>query len=68
MFTTLLRGFCTDDWATGLFYIAYGAVLIPWFGVADSYGGLTPEYYNAFGFFFVSKYMSCFTMPTVLTK
>ncbi|KAG8417375.1 hypothetical protein J3458_004884 [Metarhizium acridum] len=25
--------------------------MIPSFGVVDAYGGLTPEYYNAFGFF-----------------
>ncbi|GJN69940.1 hypothetical protein PLIIFM63780_010435 [Purpureocillium lilacinum] len=37
--------------AFGLFYGGYGAVMIPWFGVADAYGGFTPEFYNAFGFF-----------------
>ncbi|OBT81568.1 hypothetical protein VE02_10079, partial [Pseudogymnoascus sp. 03VT05] len=35
----------------GLFYGGYGAVLHPSFGIAEAYGGFTPEYYNAFGFF-----------------
>jgi len=29
--------------------------MIPWFGVVDAYGGFTPEFYNAFGFFILSK-------------
>ncbi|KAJ2968165.1 hypothetical protein NQ176_g9311 [Zarea fungicola] len=37
--------------AFGLFYGGYGAVMIPSFGVVDAYGGYTPEFYNAFGFF-----------------
>ncbi|KAJ6443659.1 hypothetical protein O9K51_04838 [Purpureocillium lavendulum] len=37
--------------AFGLFYGGYGAVMIPWFGVVDAYGGYTPEFYNAYGFF-----------------
>jgi len=39
----------------GLFYGGYGAVMIPSLGIVDSYGGLTPEFYNAFGFFILSK-------------
>lgn len=39
----------------GLFYGGYGAVMIPWFGVVQAYGGYTPEFYNAFGFFILSK-------------
>ncbi|KAK1767911.1 GPR1/FUN34/yaaH family-domain-containing protein [Phialemonium atrogriseum] len=37
--------------AFGLFYGGYGATLIPGFGIIEAYGGLTPEYYNALGFF-----------------
>ncbi|KAJ5757565.1 uncharacterized protein N7511_006259 [Penicillium nucicola] len=37
--------------AFGLFYGGYGAILLPTLGIADSYGGQTPEYYNAMGFF-----------------
>ncbi|KAI9147107.1 Acetate transporter protein patA [Paramyrothecium foliicola] len=35
----------------GLFYGGYGVLLIPSLGIVESYGGYTPEYYNAFGFF-----------------
>lgn len=34
-----------------MFYGGYGATLIPAFGIIDAYGGFTPEYYNALGFF-----------------
>ncbi|CAG8930542.1 unnamed protein product [Penicillium salamii] len=37
--------------AFGLFYGGYGAILLPTFGIADSYGGHTTEYYNSMGFF-----------------
>lgn len=38
-----------------LFYGGYGAVMIPSLGVVDAYGGMTPEYYNAFGLFILSE-------------
>lgn len=41
----------------GLFYAAYGFVMSPGLGITDSYGGLTPEYHNAFGFFILSRPM-----------
>ncbi|KAL6903868.1 GPR1/FUN34/yaaH family domain-containing protein [Trichoderma evansii] len=37
--------------AFGLFYGGYGAIMIPSLGVADAFGGYTPEFYNAMGFF-----------------
>ncbi|KAI1408028.1 GPR1/FUN34/yaaH family-domain-containing protein [Hypoxylon sp. FL1857] len=37
--------------AFGLFYGGYGAIMIPALGIIDAYGGYTPEYYNAMGFF-----------------
>ncbi|KAI1394415.1 GPR1/FUN34/yaaH family-domain-containing protein [Hypoxylon trugodes] len=37
--------------AFGLFYGGYGAIMIPALGIVDAYGGYTPEYYNAMGFF-----------------
>lgn len=33
------------------YYGGYGALLMPWMGVVDSYGGKTIEYYNAFGLY-----------------
>lgn len=41
----------------GLFYGAHGALMIPALGIVESYGGYTPEYYNAMGFFVLSKYI-----------
>lgn len=40
----------------GLFYAAYGAMIAPNMGIVASYGGLTPEYYNAMGFFLLRKF------------
>lgn len=40
--------------AFGLFYAGFGFIITPSFGVVDSYGGTTPEYYNALGFFVLS--------------
>ncbi|CAG8936463.1 unnamed protein product [Penicillium salamii] len=37
--------------AYALFYGGYGVLLIPALGIADAYGGFTPEYHNALGFF-----------------
>ncbi|KXJ88143.1 GPR1/FUN34/yaaH family-domain-containing protein [Microdochium bolleyi] len=37
--------------AYGLFYGGYGAIMIPSLGIVDAYGGYTPEFYNAFGFY-----------------
>ncbi|KAL2209972.1 hypothetical protein CC79DRAFT_1394280 [Sarocladium strictum] len=37
--------------AYGLFYGGYGAVMIPSLGITEAYGGFTPEFYNAFGFY-----------------
>ncbi|KAH6884495.1 GPR1/FUN34/yaaH family-domain-containing protein [Thelonectria olida] len=37
--------------AYALFYGGYGAIMLPSFGVVDAYGGKTPEYYNAMGFY-----------------
>ncbi|KAK6444534.1 hypothetical protein FP744_10000782 [Trichoderma asperellum] len=37
--------------AFGLFYGGYGAIMIPSLGVVDVFGGYTPEFYNAMGFF-----------------
>lgn len=38
----------------GLFYGGYGAIMIPSLGVVDVFGGYTPEFYNAMGFFILS--------------
>lgn len=38
----------------GLFYGGYGVILCPSLGVMESYGGATPEYHNAIGFFVLS--------------
>ncbi|KAI5456602.1 GPR1/FUN34/yaaH family-domain-containing protein [Mariannaea sp. PMI_226] len=35
----------------GLFYGGYGAIMLPSLGIADSFGGYTPDYYNAFGLY-----------------
>jgi succinate-acetate transporter protein len=41
--------------AFGLFYLGFGIIVTPFFGVAQAYGGTdTPEYYNALGFFVLS--------------
>ncbi|TIA13278.1 hypothetical protein D6C80_06358 [Aureobasidium pullulans] len=37
--------------AFAFYYGGYGALLMPWMGVVDSYGGKTIEYYNAFGLY-----------------
>ncbi|KAL7945562.1 GPR1/FUN34/yaaH family domain-containing protein [Trichoderma barbatum] len=37
--------------AFGLFYGGYGAIMIPSLGIVDAFGGYTPEFYNAMGFF-----------------
>ncbi|THY25926.1 hypothetical protein D6D01_04734 [Aureobasidium pullulans] len=37
--------------AEAFYYGGYGALLMPWMGVVDSYGGKTTEYYNAFGLY-----------------
>lgn len=48
--------------AFGLFYLGFGVILTPLFGVAAAYGGSdTPEYNNALGFFVLSK----FPLPSV---
>jgi hypothetical protein len=38
-----------------VFYGGYGVILCPSLGVLDSYGGPTPEYHNALGFYVLSK-------------
>src|ERR1700712_4805828 len=40
---------------SALFYGGYGVILIPALGIADAYGGYTPEYHNALGFFVLCK-------------
>ena len=42
----------------GLFYGGYGAILLPTLGISDSYGSKTSEYYNAMGFFVLSKFIA----------
>lgn len=42
--------------------------MIPSLGVADAYGGFTAEYYNAFGFFILSKKLHSKTEYPKLTK
>ncbi|KAJ5334757.1 uncharacterized protein N7506_004437 [Penicillium brevicompactum] len=37
--------------AYALFYGGYGVIMIPSLGIVDAYGGYTPEYHNALGFF-----------------
>ncbi|KAL1874763.1 hypothetical protein VTK73DRAFT_182 [Phialemonium thermophilum] len=37
--------------AFALFYGGYGALMLPSLGIIESYGGYTPQYYNALGFF-----------------
>ena len=41
--------------------------MIPWFGVEEAYGGRTPEYYNAFGFFFVGMFAANHNRKVILT-
>lgn len=36
---------------SALFYGGYGVIMIPSLGIVDAYGGYTPEYHNALGFF-----------------
>jgi hypothetical protein len=38
-----------------VFYGGYGVILCPSLGVLESYGGPTPEYFNAMGFYVLSK-------------
>jgi hypothetical protein len=45
-----------------MFYGGYGATLIPAFGIIDAYGGFTPEYYNALGFFVLCEFHPSFTL------
>lgn len=41
--------------AFGLFYLGFGIIVTPFFGVAEAYGGAdTAAYYNALGFFVLS--------------
>jgi succinate-acetate transporter protein len=40
-----------DNRIVGFYYAGYGILLIPSLGILDSYGGRTPEYYNAFGLY-----------------
>ncbi|KGO39135.1 GPR1/FUN34/yaaH [Penicillium expansum] len=37
--------------AYAFFYGGYGVIMIPALGIVDAYGGYTPEYHNALGFF-----------------
>lgn len=37
------------------FYGGYGVIMIPALGIVDAYGGYTPEYHNALGFFVLCK-------------
>ncbi|THY38073.1 hypothetical protein D6C98_10507 [Aureobasidium pullulans] len=46
--------------AFAFYYGGYGALLMPWMGVVDSYGGKTIEYYNAFGLC-ICVMQECFT-------
>lgn len=42
--------------AFGLFYLGFGIIVTPFFGVAQAYGGTdTAEYNNALGFFVLSR-------------
>lgn len=46
-------------------------LLIPALGIADAYGGYTPEYHNALGFFVLRKLSSsaiAFTLLTVISS
>lgn len=38
------------------FYGGYGVIMIPALGIVDAYGGYTPEYHNALGFFVLCKH------------
>lgn len=40
---------------SAVFYGGYGVILCPSLGVLESYGGPTPEYFNAMGFYVLSK-------------
>nr|CEG05252.1 unnamed protein product [Fusarium clavum] len=40
--------------AYAVFYGGYGVILCPSLGVLESYGGATPEYHNALGFYVLS--------------
>lgn len=50
--------------AFGLFYLGFGIIVTPFFGVAESYGGAdTVDYNNALGFFVLSMQHPFFTRP-----
>lgn len=51
------------DQIIGFYYAGYGVLLLPSLGILDSYGGRTPEYYNAFGL-----YLSGNRTPNFLQK
>jgi succinate-acetate transporter protein len=44
--------------AYAVFYGGYGVILCPSLGVLESYGGATPEYHNALGFYILSLFPS----------
>ena len=44
----------THSFLLAVFYGGYGVILCPSLGVLESYGGATPEYHNALGFYVLS--------------
>ena len=48
-FSSILTGYI------GLFYGGYGAIMILSLGIAEAFGGYTPQYYNSLGFFVLCK-------------
>ena len=52
---------------SALFYGGYGVIMIPSLGIVDAYGGYTPEYHNALGFFVLCKFCSMIPYTILLT-
>ena len=55
----------------GFYYAGYGILLLPSLGIIESYGGRTPEYYNAFGLYLsgiTSLKISCYNSKRMLTQ
>ena len=50
----------TDFLFLAVFYGGYGVILCPSLGVLESYGGATPEYHNALGFYVLSLFKPVF--------
>ncbi|CAG7926504.1 unnamed protein product [Penicillium olsonii] len=64
----VIRGNTFSYTVLSLFYGGYGAILLPTLGISDTYGGKTSEYYNAMGFFVLSKSIAFETYDDHLSR